>query len=360
MITTTTWIGNNPPSVVSHPARSFVHLRTSSGYSGPRPRPLVDHPWRFSVNEFSLRTSRFYEDRFNKVRIVTEGANIDFNISSASLVIKEDANLLNAAISKLYETIRGSADLSIDIAEAGQTKKMLSLSSQFVSAASLMRRKFRTLAVPASVWLTVTYGGRPLIQSIFELAEKSLYLSANLARTKVRSRKNSVLENIPIDVWVAAGGPISQRMKTVGSGKISYTHKVSFLPERFIDTMSQFSSLNPLSIAWELLPYSFVADWFFDLGSYLRSMESSLLLAPRFTGGYVSKLTVYEGSIQDTKFSQNMQYTQSEENLGRVRYSNFVRDLLLSAPTPNLPRFGADLGSSRLISAASLLAMRLK
>jgi hypothetical protein len=38
--------------------------------------------------------------------------------------------------------------------------------------------------------------------------------------------------------------------------------------------MSQSGFTNPVSLAWELLPFSFVVDWFLPIGPYLESLDS--------------------------------------------------------------------------------------
>ena len=37
-----------------------------------------------------------------------------------------------------------------------------------------------------------------------------------------------------------------------------------------VGTLEQFGVLNPASVAWELTPFSFVVDWFVNIGSFLR------------------------------------------------------------------------------------------
>lgn len=60
-------------------------------------------------------------------------------------------------------------------------------------------------------------------------------------------------------------------------GKVRYRARAADLPGRF-------GLLNPLSVAWELMPLSFVADWFLPIGSYLSGFDANL----RFdvTSGY--------------------------------------------------------------------------
>jgi hypothetical protein len=38
--------------------------------------------------------------------------------------------------------------------------------------------------------------------------------------------------------------------------------------------VSQFGITNPLLLAWELIPYSFVVDWLFPVGRFLSSLDA--------------------------------------------------------------------------------------
>jgi hypothetical protein len=146
-----------------------------------------------------------------------------------------------------------------------------------------------------------------------------------------------------------------------GQGKQSCTFSVSYYPKEF--ELARWTSLNPLSIAWELIPYSFVIDWFYDAGTYLRNLESALLYNNVFNGGYVSELYAYDGTERTQKYFTYKVgiYTRYYTNTARrSRKRNFVRTKLLSYPLPRAPSISTDLSSARLLSAAALLRQLLK
>jgi len=56
--------------------------------------------------------------------------------------------------------------------------------------------------------------------------------------------------------------------------------------------------LDPLSVAWEILPYSFVIDWFIPIGSYLENLSVIPTLRGRFCNTVVlTKDSSYAGSL---------------------------------------------------------------
>lgn len=126
-----------------------------------------------------------------------------------------------------------------------------------------------------------------------------------------------------------------------------------------------FTSLNPVSIAWELLPYSFVVDWFFNVGNYVRNLETALLYGGDFVDGYMTKVSYAQMKMVPKRYS----YPKGSgtglvsctfDAKSEAYLVNFNRSILTSSPTPEVPSFRADLGSARLLNAAALLAVLLK
>lgn len=274
----------------------------------------------------------------------------------------------NKALSKLYESIRGDVDLSVDAFQARQTGVMLN--QRFKQARELFLRKAPFALVEmvkivqrlkrsnprdwGSLWLEWTYGWKPLAGSIFGAADQMVKVATS---PSVRSLpvKSSASEKGDRRVTKTVNANKSVNTKTEESVYQSRIVAHYAMINSRLNAVAGLSSLNPVSIAWELVPYSFVADWFVDIGGYLRNMESSLLYGSDFTGGYVddrSKQTVVEvlggGSA-----------TYSVGVSGDSETKNFARTVLSTSPMPRAPTFNPKLGTSRLISAASLLSQQL-
>lgn len=121
---------------------------------------------------------------------------------------------------------------------------------------------------------------------------------------------------------------------------------------------ARFTSLDPASIAYELVPYSFVLDMFADIGGYLRNAETALLYNRIFRMGYVSYSTKVEC---DYVLAGPTQFpNRTATGGGRVKAVSLSRQRITSYPTPQIPSFSCDLGSGQLMSIAALLAQRLK
>jgi hypothetical protein len=102
--------------------------------------------------------------------------------------------------------------------------------------------------------------------------------------------------------------------------------------------------LNPLSLAWELLPYSFVIDWFLPIGDYLAATTASAGMTwvngwSRTERKQRATANIFNGLIDDV----NVIYSRTVWN-GIVSPAIFLR--LMD---------GLSDSNARMASAASLL-----
>jgi hypothetical protein len=274
----------------------------------------------------------------------------------------------NRAVTDLYEKIRGDVDLSVDAFQARQAGVMIN--QRFKQARELFLRKAPFALVEmvkitqrlkrsnprdwGALWLEWTYGWKPLAGSIFGAADQMVKVatSPSVRSLPVESKSSEKGNSKTTKTVNGDGSHLTKVEESIFQCRIKAHYAI---PNSRLNAVAGLTSLNPVSIAWELVPYSFVADWFVDVGGYLRNMESSLLYRTDFTGGYVvdrSKKTVRE-------FAGGGNPTYSVSASGSAETREFGRGILGSSPIPRGPTFNPKLGTSRLISAASLLSQQL-
>lgn len=269
-----------------------------------------------------------------------------------------DSYTYNKALSKLVEKCRGSLDLSVDLAEAGKTAKMLNIIQRIRDYTHTT--SWRTLIRGLSgARLEYQYGWFPLAMSLYEtVGEMQNRVVSDLQDFKVRASSPIPNRNSAISVEFYGGVPcVVQR-----SGRHMCEIKVT-LKTRSFDP-ARFASLNPISWAYELTPYSFVLDWMIDIGGYLRNLETSLLYANSFVGGYVTETIACDASASCNSSRGETAYgtvkTYKVTGTAGGRFIKSQRSVLASFPGPRLPTFKADLGASRLLSLAALLGGQIE
>lgn len=328
------------------------------------------NPQRFThrVGDFYFRGS-IQDDQFSNGKMTTSGrqeGDAIFTYVEPTFTAFPNSTVYNKALSRLYEKIRGDIDVSIDLAESHKTKSMM---MQTVKAMTNLAVTFRKMKRSnprdwGNLWLEYTYGWKPLVSTIYGAGSKLMAPTPQgMGFLRVTA---SAQEQVRRGTTTRSTGYASltqyDRVSQVMRARFVVTYQ---LPSSVLTTLAGFTSLNPVSIAWELTPYSFVVDWFVNFGGYLRDFESALLYRTLFLDGYVTEGSLAQADSEIKGVDYNP--SQSAQTYHRVvvdvnafvRYTEKLRTVLNSSPFPRPPKFDPHLGASRLISGASLLGQML-
>lgn len=350
-VRTVTYDGYPPSQTITSAVKYDENLTCAGLIKGNHKTPLS---WNWAYSR-RLRSGGFVIDRFRTYSVSNEGPDLGPPAISALSAVPPSA--YNKALGKLYDNIRGNVDLSIDLAEIGKTTSMIRncVKDVFALASSWRRGLTSGGKQIANSYLQYKYGVRPLIETAYELAQRQLLVAIAPVTYKSRagyqnvSDRKSVNNNLHISTL--------ETFKASRRCEISLTFSQS---SPGISTLSQYTSLNPVSILWELTPYSFVADWFVDIGGYLRMAETALLNGLQFHSGYRSDSWYGFSTIKNSGSYYNGTSTYIHDTKGNLEEKGLTRSVLTAMPFPELPRVSVDLGSSRLLSAAALLSQFIK
>lgn len=369
VIVSTSTSGNPPSTTVQTIVQSVTGyqkvLDLVLSVDGDHKRPNR-HKFRVSRYDFGTGFSFAGDSRTNTQ--ISGSQTVGFGLSATFTSQKNF--VYNKMLSKMYEKIRGDVDLSVDAFQARQSGVMLNQRFQqgrnvflkkapialqeIVKIASRMRRS--NPRDWGSLWLEWTYGWKPLAGSIFGAAENMILASTNngsgVSGHPIRESASEKGDSRTVVSVVEPGVLNTKEIDSVYQSRIQAFYALS---TGGLNGVAGYTSLNPVSIAWELVPYSFVADWFVDIGGYLRNMESSLLYNSDFTGGFTTERS--KERIVETTAGGHTDYSVSAT--GSAETKVFERKVLGSSPMPRAPTFNPKLGVSRLISAASLLSQQL-
>jgi hypothetical protein len=219
------------------------------------------------------------------------------------------ANEQNGLLSKLSAKVKGHEfNLAVDLAQLNQTTGMLSSSlgtigrsflalkhGDFATAARTLGVKPRASRLKSSDlsgrWLELQYGWLPTLSSCYEASKAFEQVSRGPRSTLFRVSKRKVVK-----ADGSSAPTLYSQYYTVSTTR--------YLQYEMYEEMSAARSLglmNPLSVAWEVVPYSFVVDWFIPVGTYLDNLMAIPKLLGRFLTTDVNRCQGFEGFVIKSK-----------------------------------------------------------
>lgn len=196
------------------------------------------------------------------------------------------AAALTAAKIKLK---RASVNLGVAFAERNATARLLGDTATRMAKAfnnlkrGQVRAAMRDLGIANSrheprgsnvpnKWLELQYGWKPLVSDVYGACEALSKLPVGDWRVTAKAQKNSNL----VVTKKLVGDPWSASTCTVQVLRGAFA-RIDAIPDNdLIMSLSSLGITNPLLIAWELVPYSFVVDWAFPVGTWLDSLDAML------------------------------------------------------------------------------------
>lgn len=317
-----------------------------------RPNPLGVTTGSTQRNEYNPASA---EVRYNDV-YVKRGSlqycdpNLKFTVkSSRQLAYRMALKAINGASQGEFnaatffgegrETAHMIAKRARQVAEAAKALKHGNMSAlaDVLAIPSISRRaSARVRDTPidkrlANHWLEYTYGWKPLVQDVhgaLEHLHRGMTGEGKLIRKTKSSRSTG-------STWDPLGNSYEPGAKASFSGTVSNSSA---------RTLQELGLLNPASLAWELLPYSFVVDWFLPIADIFGALTADIGLKD------VTRCVVWEES------------TVASNKLGVWSSSKLIyREPLFSNVVPVLS-FLPDLNQSwqHIISGVSLIRQRFR
>lgn len=315
-------------------------------------------------------------------------------IQPGYLPMAEHVPISNKCIQKLPSRMNGTNfNLPLFLAEAHKSVAMVTKAASMINKVILKTRervnnrhgrKINGTYVPFvkgreawqkdldlslhNMWLEYRYGWRLLLKDIIDSLKATYDLYNSSLKQRVTCADFAVTERTFVQPGTVNGrlggyfGP--QQWDVTVTEKCRYDVKYVIYyrdnnPQ--LGTMQQYGITNPFLLAWELVPYSFVVDWFVPVGNLLQGLDA--FLGKEFLAGTVS----YTYDEQKTFTFSNPMYPQwwgwgvpcyASDPISQPSTSShraFQRFALGSFPTQNLPFIDVNLNYSRCADAIGLL-----
>jgi hypothetical protein len=273
--------------------------------------------------------------------------------------------------SKLITKVKASDfNLAVNLAQMGQVSRMVAfnLGQLGRSMLALKRGDFATAAKAFGTtankkstrlkasdisgrWLELQYGWLPLLSDSFEAVKAFHEISQGPRGTLFRM-------SVGKKGWYEG----SQSPTT-------YSHlyqeklrrSIIFHQYEEMSAARQLGLTDPLSVAWEIIPYSFVVDWFVPIGTYLDNLNS----IPKLVGRFSTTTTRRRFGFYDWKYHGINRFPgdatgffgySGQDSFREVRMDRVI-STSLTVPYPKFDLRGAVHGR-RVWNAISLAQIR--
>lgn len=213
-----------------------------------------------------------------------------------------------------------------------------------------------------NAWLESTYGWRPLLHDVYDAA-------GTVAQ----------LRNVDYNRLFSARG-VGVTKRTYSTPRTAFEQSEYELFHRVkLGVVYRFASgqppvaahlglLNPLEVAWELTPFSFVVDWFVPIGDYIQQIGATPPGLHTFVRGYESKTylgtqrwSYSEHAVEDLIFFGTRRLTTYDlERHITAKTRQFWRSPLGDFPSPTMKPLKLPQSWQQAASAIALLGQKFR
>lgn len=266
-----------------------------------------------------------------------------------------DGAKANIALARAYATINSTPIMSGEIlSDYGKTISMLrhpfrdatSLLKQITSMRTrLMKRStYNVTRASASAWLEYRYGWRPIISDSIEIMRQAEKIRSGKSvgglRVARASESSSFSRDESYDVsllgaYRCVGTKRASAKQKVSAGVLYRAHD-SDRSEQVLQALGLRSRDIPATI-WEIVPFSFVADWFTNAGQWIDAVTPNPGVS--ILGSWITTVTESEADFPPAQMSRvvNGQTFYGSSSSQSTKWTTVTRRINPAlASTPNL------------------------
>lgn len=282
-------------------------------------------------------------------------------VNTAITKARNDLGSAKANLGEALATARQTADLVVDTTikllrfvlavKRGDLRRVLDSVDDLTPAQ--FRRLVNAGKIPrkaADKWLAFHYGWRPLAQDVHGAVELFQGLLSSNPSLLVHGRGAAEVASKDkfFSPWDLGNPQLDISYDALFQVRVNLTGRVQ--EAGIARAINQAGLINPAALAWELIPFSFVVDWFVPIGGVLNALSATSGLT--FVGGHKTEAwhELWDGVPTGAS-------VMSPSSIPKVKYykSGFTRSAYGSFPLPAPYLKPFYTGGDRWATIASLL-----
>jgi hypothetical protein len=303
-------------------------------------------PPRWSSADTALDTNKAYGKFADKYKDSAQNANnlLEFNQSTASIL--KHAKSLRDAVRAAERFDLPGLGKALGVTVSGSKKQ----------------RIIKRAKQPADLWLEYHFGWEPLVQDIGNSINvmQGVGKSGSSAGQTVHAHASSS-GGYYEDLKGRVG--ISIRYYDSGQDSVNWQTSTSMRAKVKVSSpnvaiANQMGFVNPASVAWEAVPFSFVVDWFANVGQCLSAMTDEFGF--QITNAWTTRRILQNRTFQYQLYDRaNPEHELENEERYQAKYFSHSRAQGIAGPTLQVSNPLKGLGLQRGATAISLLVQQL-
>jgi len=208
-------------------------------------------------------------------------------------------------------------------------------------------------------WLELQYGWKPLLMDIHGVMEATRLLMKKVQPLYAQTASATKTRSTSVKMFSPGYEPSisfgTREVYTSSRCRIGIRWQVD---SQWTAFASQLGFTNPINLAWEIIPFSFVIDWALPIGPYLEALSSFQGLV--FKDGFMTLFTRQDASlVADFQGNPTTIPTWLVERTEKGIYQEtrivLNRSKLTSFPRQRLPSLKNPLSVTHALNALALL-----
>lgn len=218
---------------------------------------------------------------------------------------------------------------------------------------SSKKREPRGSNIPKK-WLELQYGWLPSVSDAYSVASRLESREAGDWRVTAKALRSREVEG-EFSISPVYSSPSSTQACVVKAKAVhSAFVRIDALPANdLLHTLASLGVTNPLLVAWELTPLSFVVDWGWALGDWIESLDAMLGYSTATTSTSLLIRADWEDKGQSLVES-SVRYTRNNY-VGTKRMVGLKRVVSDGVPIPTLPRLKDPRSLGHMANGLALL-----
>lgn len=213
-----------------------------------------------------------------------------------------------------------------------------------LSALGIKPRQALTGKTASDLWLEYQYGWKPLVSDVYDGYQT---FRKGLQRPQLIRAVRRLSEQGDPSLNNAPGIEVTGKAERYDQLTLFYSVQDSYL-----NTFSQIGLINPLEVAWAVVPWSFLIDWLVPVQSVLEACTATVGLD--FRDGCFTSRAVQEYDIKDTQIGSGWFLEENSDLTYRSEWFGLTRTVLTSSPVPFL-YYKDPFSSTHAANALALL-----